>query len=167
MKFCTRCGGKLLKESDTKYQCTHCCVENFENPKAAVALIILKPDNKVLLTRRGKEPEKGKLDPIGGFLDKGETFETALYREFEEETKLKKEDIIELNYLGSAHNFYHWYGHDESVVSVYFTAKLKLGKNPTPADDVAKYEEISLANLDKTELAWSAISEMLDNLKIT
>jgi len=36
---------------------------------------------RIALARRAYEPEKGKLDPIGGFLDVGEDFEQAFYRE--------------------------------------------------------------------------------------
>ena len=167
MNHCIRCGGELLKINDTKYQCTHCKREQFDSPTAAVAILLTTDKNKVILARRAKEPEKGKLDPIGGFLDNSENIETALYRELEEETGLNQDDITDVTYLGSVHNYYDWNGHHESVAPVYFTAKLKPGKQLEAADDVASFEELPLAEIDYSELAWPEIGDMLDKLKNT
>lgn len=45
-------------------------------------------DNKVLLIKRGNEPEYGKWALPGGYLDQDETAEEAVEREVEEETGL-------------------------------------------------------------------------------
>lgn len=63
-------------------------VEPKKSPKTTVDLIIEK-DNKLLLIQRAKEPFKGCLDLIGGFVEYGETAEQAAIREAKEETGLK------------------------------------------------------------------------------
>jgi len=48
-------------------------------------VIIVEKDGKILLTRRGDEPEKGKWAVPGGHLDAGESFSQAAQREANEE----------------------------------------------------------------------------------
>ena len=47
---------------------------------------VLLIDGKLLLVRRGREPEKGKLALPGGIVEYGETTEEAVAREIKEET---------------------------------------------------------------------------------
>ncbi|MDP7115757.1 MAG: NUDIX domain-containing protein [Candidatus Woesearchaeota archaeon] len=49
---------------------------------------ILEKDGKVLMLIRKFDPGKGKLDLLGGFVDKGETIEEAAIREAKEESGL-------------------------------------------------------------------------------
>jgi ADP-ribose pyrophosphatase YjhB (NUDIX family) len=60
----------------------------YHNIAAAVALVFTFED-KILFTVRNAEPDKGKLDLPGGFIDPGETAEEAACREVEEELGLK------------------------------------------------------------------------------
>jgi|AntRauTorckE6833_2_1112554.scaffolds.fasta_scaffold05798_7 ADP-ribose pyrophosphatase YjhB (NUDIX family) len=165
MKYCTRCGGELLKQSATKFVCTKCKRSQFRNPKGAVAILLFTPEGKLLLARRARDPEKGKLDPVGGFLDVGENFEQALYRELAEETGLTKADIANVTYLGSAYDEYAWHDEDEPVVSAYFTAQLKPDAEPKPDDDVASFEAFDINDIPEDELAWPGLSKMLEELR--
>jgi len=58
--------------------------------KLSVKILILDNDGKFLLLRRSlnSKGNPGKWEPPGGKIDQGETFETALMREIEEETGL-------------------------------------------------------------------------------
>lgn len=163
MKFCTQCGGKVHPVSHSHFTCSDCSRDLFLNPKGAVAILLMSPDGKLILARRAREPEKGKLDPIGGFLDVGECFEEALYRELEEESGLTADDIEAVTYIGSAHDYYLWQGVDEPVISAYFTAVLKPGRNLKAADDVASYEFLQLESIDENQLAWPGLQKMLNN----
>ncbi|MBD3389792.1 NUDIX domain-containing protein [Candidatus Micrarchaeota archaeon] len=58
-------------------------------PATVDALII--ENGKILLIKRGREPDKGKWALPGGFVDRGETAEEACVREVEEETGLEVE----------------------------------------------------------------------------
>ncbi len=57
----------------------------YKNPTLTVDGILVI-DGKLLLVRRGREPEKGKLALPGGIVEYGETTEEAVVREVKEET---------------------------------------------------------------------------------
>jgi len=53
-----------------------------------VAAIVFK-EGRVLLVKRGKEPNRGRWGLPGGVVELGETVEEAIHREVEEETGLE------------------------------------------------------------------------------
>lgn len=165
MKYCNRCGAPAQKKSATHYVCSSCKTDHYKNPKGAVALLLFDSSGALMLARRAKAPKKGTLDPIGGFLDIGESFEQALFRELKEETGLTAMDISDPTYLGSVHDFYPWQGDQESVVSVYFTATLNSTAIPTANDDVATLEHLPLKDVPDDELAWDGLRTMLAKLQ--
>lgn len=61
-----------------------------DRPWLGVGGIVFQ-DDRVLLVKRGKEPGKGRWSIPGGVVDLGETIETAVRREVEEETGLQVE----------------------------------------------------------------------------
>lgn len=66
-------------------------------PGKFAACVIFKgiPDNpKVLLIKREGPPEAGKWSCPGGHVDSGESVEAAAYRELEEETGVKAEELV-------------------------------------------------------------------------
>jgi ADP-ribose pyrophosphatase YjhB (NUDIX family) len=69
-------------------QCPHCKaeIESYRNPTPTVDIIIEIGEQIVLIER--KNPPLGWALP-GGFVDYGESYETAALREAEEETSLK------------------------------------------------------------------------------
>ena len=153
MKYCAQCGGELLKINDTKYQCTACKRHQFNNPKGAVALILFDDQNRAVLTRRAREPDKDKLDPLGGFIDYGENAETALFRELNEETGLDESDISTPCYIYSGYQEYRWHGLIEPLVSMWFLASLTTDKSLEPHDDVSAFESFHEGQVPQSELA--------------
>jgi ADP-ribose pyrophosphatase YjhB (NUDIX family) len=93
-------GTKLLR-------CEACGFELYMNPAAAVAGVIVDPQERMVVLVRGKEPGKGLWDLPGGFVDPGETAEEALAREIREEVGL---EVTAMRYLGSWPNIYHYGG---------------------------------------------------------
>jgi 8-oxo-dGTP diphosphatase len=59
--------------------------ECYRNPILTVDGVLVV-DGRLLLVRRGREPEKGKLALPGGIVEYGETTEEAVVRELKEET---------------------------------------------------------------------------------
>lgn len=164
MKFCSACGSPVTKNSDTKFTCASCGREHYVNAKACVAALLYTDDNHILLAVRGDEPHKGMLDTLGGFVDPGETFEEALYRELEEETGITKDDVENVHYIGSTAEVYPWQGTDEQLTGAYFAATLKSGVTPTPKDDVAEIKEFKVSELPINQVAFKGMRGLLTKL---
>lgn len=62
--------------------------------KLNVIIVFDNEEDKILMCKRTKEPYKGKLNLVGGKVEKGEDELNAAYRELEEETGISKNDII-------------------------------------------------------------------------
>ncbi len=92
-RFCPVCGGTLktsvLKINEPpRLVCGECEFIFFLDPKV-VACTILNLDGKILLLKRGINPQKGKWVMPGGYVDRKEEVETAAMRETLEECGLK------------------------------------------------------------------------------
>ena len=61
--------------------------------KLNVIMVFNKNKDKILMCKRAKEPFKGKLNLVGGKVEKDEDELHAAYRELEEETGITKNDI--------------------------------------------------------------------------
>ncbi len=117
LKSCPRCGTT---------------VHVYRNPFLTVDIIIRIPEKGIVLIER-KNPPYGWALP-GGFVDYGESLETAARREAFEETNLEVEDLEQ----------FHAYSEPDRdprqhTVSVVFTA---TGKGIPKAADDAKHLEV-------------------------
>ncbi len=111
--------------------------------RCAAADCVLIWNNKIVLVRRGSEPEKGKLALPGGFVEIGETFREACIREAKEETNLDVEIIREIGVFDSPDR------DERGCISVAF---LCLGRGEPKADDDA--DDIVLVDIEEAmELA--------------
>lgn len=151
MNFCRRCGERLTNVERHVYKCANGHVI-FANRDPSVGVFFITPDKHVLLSVRGIEPHKGKLDAFGGFLDQGETFEAAAIRELSEELSLEPEDYEELRYLGSALGDYPYKDETIQVITVLFWTKLTSDKPLKPDDDVFAVRSLPLHQVDFAEL---------------
>ena len=104
---------------------------------------------QALVTVRGIEPEKGKIDVPGGFVEVGEHPRDALAREAQEE--LGVEVVVEERPMLLA---VHTYGPDgEYVLAIGFRVRIVSGE-PNPADDVAEIRWVSADEVDNLDFAW-------------
>lgn len=89
IKFCPLCGGEMaprivLPDRKRLKTCTRCGFVHFPQPKLVAGCLVV--DNGcALLIRRGNFPRRGKWTFPGGYVDFGETLETAAVRETLEE----------------------------------------------------------------------------------
>ena len=58
-----------------------------------VIVVYDRTRQQILMCLRRKDPYKGKLNFVGGKLEAGETSEEAAYRELQEETGIRREQI--------------------------------------------------------------------------
>lgn len=89
--FCPTCGSSLEdvhKFGALRRVCPACGYVHFNDPKVAVVTFITQ-ENRVLLVKRGVEPEAGKWALPAGYVDYGEDPRETAFRETREETGLE------------------------------------------------------------------------------
>jgi ADP-ribose pyrophosphatase YjhB (NUDIX family) len=111
-------------------QCPHCgkFVEKYRNPFPTVDIII-EMDGGVVLVRR-KNPPYGWAIP-GGFVDYGESLETAAVREAKEETSLDVRLLLQMGAYSDPKRDPRFH-----AISVVFVAKAE--GTPKAADDAVE-----------------------------
>jgi ADP-ribose pyrophosphatase YjhB (NUDIX family) len=88
--YCPKCGSQLtdsLQLGRVRETCPACGYVHFEDPKVAVAVLVIK-DGAILMARRANEPGQGFWTLPAGFVDAGEDPARAAERECLEETGL-------------------------------------------------------------------------------
>jgi ADP-ribose pyrophosphatase YjhB (NUDIX family) len=98
IQFCPLCGRPVKElpiiDGTLHPTCTHCGWRYFSDPKAAVAIFVLKED-QVLLVKRGIDPMKGSWALPAGYVNAYEDPARAAERETLEETGL----VVHVNRL--------------------------------------------------------------------
>ena len=116
-----------------------------ETPKLMVDVVVPSEGGRILLIRRGSDPYEGHWALPGGFVEVGETLETAAAREAEEETGLKVEIVRLVGVYSDPDRDPR--GHN---VSVAYLARAQDGE-PSAASDAA---EASFLDPSTVELAF-------------
>jgi ADP-ribose pyrophosphatase YjhB (NUDIX family) len=127
-----------------------------------VSAFVVDDQGRVLLGRRAHEPDAGRWDLLGGFVEEGEHPLDALRRELLEETALEVEAG---EFAGS---YVDTYGEGEratGVLNLVWEARIVAG-DPKPADDVAELAWFALDELPPAEdLAFRWVAQFFDDLK--
>lgn len=150
--FCYFCATKLEEKTDFSWYCPQCKYVQYESPKPATE-IILRRDGKILIAERGQEPDKGKFDMPGGFVEADETVEAAVLREAHEELGINADDIKGLEYFTSFATHYLYGKEVYNVLVSVFVADLKDGVVLESLDDVASTRWINLEDVDSVPWA--------------
>ncbi|CAN5770212.1 NUDIX domain-containing protein [soil metagenome] len=136
--------------------CPECGRSWYRNSSPSTGCAIVEND-KVMVTVRGGEPEKGRIDLPGGFLEPGEHPVDALVREVREELGVEIDDIVGPLIMAT-----HSYGEGGPfVLALGFAARLVEGV-PEPADDVAEFRWVTAEELDDLDFAWSHDRELAE-----
>jgi len=144
---CPKCGSTALKSQKAKsFDCPACGFHFYLNPAVASAALILSDHRPgdILFVRRAKDPGKGQLGLVGGFVDKGETIEQAVEREVKEELGL---EVARITYFASFPNEYQFRGVDYPVVDVFSLVYVSS-------------EDARIQQEEVTEAKWLAVQEM-------
>jgi 8-oxo-dGTP diphosphatase len=160
-KHCPRCAEALENDGATA-SCAACGFTAYASSEPTVCALVLDDEGRVLLARRAYEPQAGKWDLPGGFLEEGEAPLDALRRE------LREEAAVEIEPLELVGVWTDRYGDDDDAIAtlnVYWTARIVSGE-PTPADDVAELAWFPLEDLPGDgELAFRNVREALGSLR--
>ena len=95
-RHCSRCGLEMVRIPDTWGKQCACGTQHFPHIHPC-AIVLVKRDNQVLLTRKAEWPP-GRYSLVAGFLDFGESLEECAIREVKEETGIEIENV---RYVGS------------------------------------------------------------------
>lgn len=133
--YCPACGrqGTVEKLDNTNYECRDCAWHFWNNAKVATALAFVR-DGQLLVVKRNREPNKGKFELAGGFIDFGENAYDSAIREAKEELGL----TIHQNDLQLIALYHNDYNPDIFTIDIIFLVTSWQGE-PTPADDVANF----------------------------
>jgi ADP-ribose pyrophosphatase YjhB (NUDIX family) len=163
MTHCSHCASTLsieIPEGDhrPRHVCTNCCAIHYQNPKVIVGCLPIW-EGKVLLCRRGIEPQKGFWNLPGGFMENGESVEVGAAREGFEETGV-------IMHVTKLHSLYSVIAANQ--VHLHFEAKLD-NLNFVLCPESVEMALFSLDEIPWEEIAFSsntfALKGYIDNVK--
>jgi NAD+ diphosphatase len=147
MKYCANCGNELEeRKTNIEWYCAHCKRRLYANPIPSIDAVLFDGSGRILVGRRNVEPNKGKLNLPGGFVDPNETFEQAISRELKEELDLNPSDYGKLAYAGSRVDRHVQDANERQLLSVIMIADMEHR-------DFAANEEVS-------EYLWKLPAEL-------
>ncbi|HXG75441.1 MAG TPA: NUDIX hydrolase [Gaiellaceae bacterium] len=141
-RHCPECAA-ALDRLPGRVECPACGFVHYAHSGLAVAGLVVDDRGRLLLARRAVEPDAGRWDTPGGFLEEGEDPLDGLRRELLEETGLE----IEVDEFAGAYvDRYGAEPGDPPVLNLVWHARVRSGE-ASPADDVS-------------ELRWFAPDEL-------
>ncbi|MCY1663718.1 MULTISPECIES: NUDIX hydrolase [Chryseobacterium] len=147
LKYCPNCGKESLQwDGERKWSCQNCGFTLYNNVAGAVAVVI-RYNDEIYLTRRNRDPKKGKLDLAGGFVDPKESAEETCKRELFEELQLVV-DISNLKYLTSLPNVYQYKEIDYNTIDLFYEYR------------VPEKFEVNLELSEISEAVWIPLKEL-------
>ena len=154
LHFCPRCGRTPTIDPPRSLTCEHCGYGAFYNPKPVAVVIPVTEDDRIILMRRGFEPRRGHWSLPGGFVDLGETVETAATREVQEELDLR----VQITGLVGVYSR----AQDRTVVVVYSAA---ARGTPSITEEALEVRAFAPIEIPWQELAfWSEERALQDYL---
>ena len=130
------------------------------NSSAAVAALVTDKSGKLMLVTRGIEPDYGKLDLPGGFIDPGENAEDAVRRELFEELGMK---IKSMKYINSAPNEYIFSGFSVFTLDLVFEVVPESLTGLKPMDDILDYKFYTREEIDYNDIPGSSIRKFVQD----
>ena len=119
-------------------------------PLLTVDAVILFQQNSIVLIRRKNPPFKGELALPGGFVDIGETIETACIREAYEETNINIKIINLIGVFSEPERDPR--GHTVSIA--FLCEPLSKTEKPLAKDDAQALEIVPISKLASLKIAF-------------
>jgi ADP-ribose pyrophosphatase YjhB (NUDIX family) len=154
LHFCPRCGKEPTIDPPRSIMCPHCGYGAFYNPKPVAVVIPVTENNDIIFMRRGFEPRRGHWSLPSGFVDLGESVETAAQREVMEELDLR----VEITGLVGVYSR----AEENTVVVVYAAAATGI---PSTSEEALEVRAFAPIDIPWQHLAfWSEIHALRDYL---
>ena len=153
LQFCSKCGGEIQKVfATTEKKCNLCNLSFFPKLSPAV-MVVIQRKNEILLARSAHF-NSGVYSAIAGFIDIGETAESAVHREVKEEVGL---EISELTYFKTQ----SWPFPDSFMIA--FKAKYLRGTINIDMNEIEDARWFNLNNLPQLPSYPSVSRELIDS----
>ena len=139
--YCQRCSADLAEkqiDGTVRRFCPSCGFVVYLDPKVAAVVLVCDRD-KLVMVRRGVEPQMGRWAFPSGYVDRGEVVEHAAVREVKEETGL---DVDLDGFIGL------YSLEDSPVILAVYSAHVTGGNMQ--------------AGHDAQEAAWFAVGDLTD-----
>jgi ADP-ribose pyrophosphatase YjhB (NUDIX family) len=155
--YCPSCAARLgQRDEEGGAKCPNCGRVWYRHSAPTAGAVIVKGD-RALVSVRASDPEKGRIDVPGGFLQFGEHPVDGLKREVKEELGVE----IDTGVDECLHMATHRYGEDgDFVLALGFRVALVSGE-PTATDDVAALKWVTKDELDRLDFAWPHDRELV------
>jgi NADH pyrophosphatase NudC (nudix superfamily) len=161
LKFCPKCGSQDFKiAGERSLKCQSCGFHFYVNASAAVAALVTDGNGRLMLVTRGVEPNYGKLDLPGGFVDHNESVEDAVKRELYEELGMK---VMSLKYISSAPNEYIFSGFSVFTIDMAFEVIPESTDNFNPMDDILDYQFYAEGEFNYDDIPAPSIKQFVIN----
>lgn len=161
LRFCPKCGSpEFVISGERSLKCKSCSFHFYINASAAVAALVTDGNGKLMLVTRGVEPDYGKLDLPGGFVDHLESVEEAVERELLEELGMK---VKTMKYLGSAPNEYIFSGFSVFTIDMAFEIVPESVENLKPMDDILDYRFYAEGEFNYDDIPAPSIKQFVIN----
>jgi ADP-ribose pyrophosphatase YjhB (NUDIX family) len=155
--YCPACAAALEKgEEEGGLLCPQCGRTWYRNAAPTAGCTFIR-DGKALVSVRGSDPYKGKVDLPGGFLKPDEDPVTAVKREVKEELGIE----IDVSFDDFIQAVPHRYGDEgDWTLAIGFLGRIMSG-DPSPSDDVAAILWVGVDELDDVDWAWVHDKELV------
>jgi NAD+ diphosphatase len=161
-KFCPSCTSTHFTFPDNRrFLCDTCGFTYYHNIAAAVAIVFIFED-KVLFTVRNVDPDKGKWDLPGGFIDPYETAEGAACREIKEELGL---DLIisDLKYITTSPNNYLYKHVPYRTMDIFYEYELSTDIIKVAAEDeIQELIWVKRSEIDLNQIGFVSIRKVIE-----
>ncbi|MDP5027881.1 MAG: NUDIX domain-containing protein [Flavobacterium sp.] len=140
--------------------CDDCGFTYYHNIAAAVAIVFTFED-KVLFTVRNIDPDKGKWDLPGGFIDPNETAEEAACREIKEELGLEI-STSDLKYITTSPNNYLYKNVPYRTMDIFYECKLTSDVISVEAEDeIQELIWVKRNEIDLNQIGFVSIRKVI------
>lgn len=155
-RHCPVCTAEL-KRDEGRVECPECGFVEYAGSKPTASAVVVDDEGRVMLSRRGIEPQRGKWDLPGGFVEEGEHPLDSLHRELREEAGVTLRDT---EFVGIFMDRYRHGNREFWTMNVYWSARIAEG-TPEPADDVAELRFFAPDEVPMDELAFEHLPHVL------
>jgi NAD+ diphosphatase len=159
--FCPNCKSEHFDFKQlVKFHCHDCGFVYYHNIAAAVA-VILKFEDKILFTVRNVDPDKGKWDLPGGFIDPNENAQEAACREIKEELGLDLQPS-DLKFITTSPNNYLYKKVPYRTMDIFFECELQSDQiNITAEDEIKELIWVKSSEIDLGKIGFVSIRKVI------